>query len=267
MGAYCKQRANSGGEIMKAEQFTRDSSNVHHFDGTPRPQPQQEVQGSDDTAASWVLSVWSCLRDPTKTCTIPATVLSQFMSDPTVLLKTLGVPMVHVDGDQQTASLQGLPTALAHGLPRLPGLPVGPFSCSSTPGRVDAPIDPPRPSAPGWFLSQPWFKKKQIRRNKADITDNQKKTIIGQTGKPKFWCWLAGLPGPICCWVHNHFAQIPEQTEVSSIPDGSRHLPVDRATLWPWLVCSSELFSIKIKPVSPFYPTSLPGPHFLCNAD
>ena len=145
MGAYCKQRANSGGEIMKAEQFTRDSSNVHHFDGTPRPQPQQEVQGSDDTAASWVLSVWSCLRDPTKTCTIPVTVLSQFMSDPTVLLKTLGVPMVHVDGDQQTASLQGLPTALAHGLPRLPGLPVGPFSCSSTPGRVDAPIDPQGP--------------------------------------------------------------------------------------------------------------------------
>ena len=67
------------------------------------------------------------------------------MSDPTVLLKTLGVPMVHVDGDQQTASLQGLPTALAHGLPSLPGLPIGPFSCSSTPGRVDAPIDPQGP--------------------------------------------------------------------------------------------------------------------------
>mmetsp|Transcript_24862 Transcript_24862/g.40418 ORF Transcript_24862/g.40418 Transcript_24862/m.40418 type:complete len:201 (-) Transcript_24862:18-620(-) len=45
-----------------------------------------------------------------------------------VLLKTLGVPVVHVDGDQQTASL-----------------PVGPFSCSSTPGRVDAPIHPQGP--------------------------------------------------------------------------------------------------------------------------
>ena len=122
-------------------------------------------------------------------------IVGQFMSascSPTVLLKTLGVPVVHVDGDQQTASL-----------------PVGPFGCSSTPGRVDAPIDPQGPLLQDdSCLNLGKIQKNPTKRSKRNYRNWQS---LGKPANPKFRCWSAGLIGPIC-WAHNHFAQIPEQT-------------------------------------------------------